>query len=444
MGKSTAAVKRRKASRGKPKKPYDDFPLFAHTSGHWAKKVRGKLHYFGAWGKRDNGKIVWVDKEGGWRPALEKYQEQRDDLQAGRTPREKADGPSVADLCNHFLEAKEHQLNAGDIGNKSWRDYLRVAKRLTACFGRDRLVSDLDAKDFEKLRATIAEKWGPVALGNEIQRIRVIFNYGYEAGLLDKPMRYGPHFKKPSKTTLRKERAARGPRMLEADEIRALLDAAGPQLRAMILLGVNCGFGNTDCGTLPMRALDLNNGWVDFPRPKTGIERRCKLWPETVEALRVVLKERKDPLDNEYADRVFVTKYRQPWINGNTANPISAETGKLMRRPRCPKCGKLNENGAKKCECGWQPRGRSKWTTIHRPGCSFYVLRHVFRTIADGCGDFPAIDRIMGHARDDRASNYRQRIDDERLEAVAAHVRNAVASDVREDGKPDSPLYGDS
>ena len=45
--------------------------------------------------------------------------------------------------------------------------------------------------------------------------------------------------------------------MFEADEIHLILKSSQTQFRAMILLGVNYGFGNYDCGLLPLSAVDL-------------------------------------------------------------------------------------------------------------------------------------------------------------------------------------------
>ena len=60
---------------------------------------------------------------------------------------------------------------------------------------------------------------------------------------------------------------------------------------------------------------------------------------------------------------------------------------------------------------------------LHRNGLGFYALRHTFETIGGDSRDQVAVDAIMGHARDDMASAYRERIDDARLVAVTEHVR---------------------
>src|SRR5262249_41953355 len=133
------------------------------------------------------------------------------------------------------------------------------------------------------------------SLAGDVQRVRTLFKFAYEAGHIDRPVRFGPGFVKPSRKVLRAVRHEKGPRMFEAEQMRRMLGAASTQLKAMILLGINCGFGNHDCGKLPRAALDLEGGWVEFPRPKTAVQRRCPLWPETVEALKDAMKAAPDP-----------------------------------------------------------------------------------------------------------------------------------------------------
>jgi integrase len=80
-----------------------------------------------------------------------------------------------------------------------------------------------------------------------------------------------------------------------------------PVMRAMVMLACNTGFGQSDIAGLPTSALDLDNGIVDYPRPKTGVQRRIPLWGETVDALRKAIAVRPEAADSEDADRVFLT-----------------------------------------------------------------------------------------------------------------------------------------
>jgi integrase len=370
----------------KPSKPYTDFPLYAHAAGYWAKKIRGKVHYFGPWGDPDG--------------ALTKYLEQRDALHAGRKPRPDSDAFTVKDAANAFLNAKQALVDVGELAPRTWVEYKSIADELVAHLGKRRLVSDLDPSDFASLRNKLARKWGPYRLKKAVQYVRSIFKYSFDAGLIDRPVRCGPDFQGPSMKTLRLHRARQGPKLFTSEEVRRLVGAAGRVLKAMILLGINCGFGNTDCGNMPLAALDLETGWVEYPRPKTGIPRRCPLWPETVQALKDAQAQRPTPRSAEHAALAFITKHGLPWAKDIPDSPVSKEMRKLLDA--------LDING-------------------HR---NFYTLRHTFRTVADEAKDQPAADFIMGHESGHMSGVYRERISDERLRAVTEHVRSWLLASV--------------
>ena len=86
-------------------------------------------------------------------------------------------------------------------------------------------MSDLAGDDFEAMRSSIVRTRGPVALGNEIQRVRTVFKYAYDEGLIVQPVRYGAGFKRPSNKVLRLNRAKKGPKLFEAADILKLIAA---------------------------------------------------------------------------------------------------------------------------------------------------------------------------------------------------------------------------
>ncbi len=368
-------------------KPYPDFPLTAHRMGQWCKKIRGKIHYFGSLSDPN--------------AALAKYLRDRDELQAGRTPRGDNQGPTVKELVNRFLDVKDGLVASGELSLRTFHDYRRACESFAEFMGKNRLLSDLRSEDFEKLRKEMATGRGMVSLANGIRNVRIICAYAYNSDLIDKPFKFlKTVFKPPGKKDLRKERNGKPSRMLEASELRSVLAIGGIQLRAMILLAINCGYGQTDVSSLPLTAPDLDSEWIDFPRPKTGIERRCPLWPETVAALREAIVKRPKPKEADAGQCLFVTKYGRRFVRATTKgtyiDSVALEFTKLL--------SKLD---------------------LKRPGLNFYAIRHTFETVGGEAKDQIPLDFLMGHApaSDDMSAIYREQISAPRLIAVTDHVR---------------------
>ena len=366
----------------KPDKPRKDFPLYAHASGQWAKKVRQKLHYFGP----------WADPQA----ALERWLDEKDDLLAGRIPRSRtaaADAPNLRDLCKTFLLTKAARRDAGELSPHTWKAYHSVCDELGATFGGDRLLIDILPEDFEKLYGRWSKKWGVERLAAEINRVRTVFNYAYESRLIKQPMIYGPGFVRPSKKAMRLNKAAQGLRMFEAEELRRMIAKATQPMKAMLLLAVNGGMGNNDVAQMPITALDLTAGWANYPRPKTGIMRRVPLWPETIAAIQEWMAKRPAPKGEANEGLIFLTARGDGWASNINDRAITHECRKLLDA--------LGIQGKR----------------------NFYALRHTFETIGGDARDQVAVDAIMGHDDGKMSSRYRERLSDERLKAVTDLVR---------------------
>jgi integrase len=388
----TTTRSRGKSSK-KTAKPDQDFPLWLHPSGRWCRKFKGKVYYFGR--ERQAALDLWI--------------EQKDNIFSGRGIVRKTEGLLIGDppndpdsavgLVNRFLSSKQQLLEAGELTARTFADYKGTCQRLVDVFGWSRRVDDLTPDDFESLRAQISKTRGVVSLGNEINKVKIILKYAADNRLIPLAVNYGSNFKRPSQKTLRVHRAQRGKRIFEADEIRKLLKSASVPMTAMILLGINAGFGQSDISKLPKSAINFETGWIHFPRPKTGIDRRVRMWPETAKAIIAAIEARPDPKDPADAELAFITKYGHPWTRlrdtGAVVCAISQEFSKLLKE--------VGINGHRK----------------------FYSLRRGFETIAGDSRDQIATDFIMGHVPSarDMSAVYRDRIEDERLKAVVEHVR---------------------
>ncbi len=411
MRNSTAKPRRRHPQSPKQKaaKPWPDFPLTLHPSGRWCKKVRGKIWYFGKVGDRQAA----VDAEAKWNA-------EKEDLYAGRVPRDRLpEGVTLRDLANLFLTYQKSRVESvpRQLSPTTFACHHRTCGNILAHFGAHRRVDDIRPLDFQEYGNKLRGRMGLIALSNEIQRTRSLFLYAFESDLVSKPVKFGPGFKKPGKQALethRNEKKARyGPKLFTPHEIRKLMTVASVQLKAMILLGVNGGLGNSDLANLPIRAVDLETGWVDYPRPKTATPRRFPLWPETVKALRAVLAERITPKNEDDAHLLFVTRCGGRWAKAVFEPNAKGKDGVAAKHKM------YNDDSVGKEFVKLFTKAKVE----RKAGCSFYTLRHVFETVAGDSRDQVAVDSIMGHSDPSMGDRYREAIFEPRLTAVVEHVR---------------------
>ena len=372
-----------KSTKKRPEKPYPEFPLFAHNNGQWCRKISGKLHSFGTW----DDPIA----------ALKKHDAEYVYLKEGIEPPEKFSGWRVGELVNKWLEVLEDRLIDGEIVDHTFEACERVGKLIVEHIDRDKAVEALQPDDFRAFRSAMLKQHSLVTVKANMTRVRQVFKFALDERLIDRPVFYGQGFKAPTKGAMRKARAKKPKKLFTPEQIRLLLAKSSPVMKAMILLSINTGMNNADLGN--MEPGHVADGWLDYPRHKTGIERRAPLWPETLKAIDDYLNVRQKPLA-QFERFLFITKARRKW--GHSSLP--SEFRKLVENVN-------HDDDDKPIKPMPIPHG------------TFGYLRHTFQTRGEDKGDTVAVKAIMGHVDDSISAEYREEVFNDRLQAVTDHVR---------------------
>ena len=200
---------------------------------------------------------------------------------------------------------------------------------------KGKLIKELTPRDFTRVRNKWKGKYSGTSIDRKVIGTRSLFKWGWESDYLEKPIKFGPDFKGSSARDKRKAKYEQGRRDIEAKDLRKILKAsekANAKLHAMILLGINSGFGNTDVAELHKNYIDLPKGFIDYPRPKTYIERKCKLWPETVKALKAVINNPEPIAAPEYEPLVFRTRLGGAWVKRKKSSKTAISTSTIACR----------------------------------------------------------------------------------------------------------------
>ncbi|MHC4396587.1 MAG: tyrosine-type recombinase/integrase [Planctomycetota bacterium] len=359
-------------SKTRQKTRSDKFPLTLHPTGQYCKKINGKLYYFGSDKKR----------------ALEKYLNQATWLHGSQENVQKPNNENMTlkQLCDKYLQYQYSKLQANDLTANHYNEQVVSLKKLMAFLGPNIEINKISALDLQNYKRKIQKSHVSVSrLNLHISIMKALFHWARKNDILE-------HI--PNIDAISRDKIVHNEKFtFDHEQISKLLSAADVKMKAMIWLGLNCGFGCTDCSELKWADLDFVNARVRLPRKKTGILRDLPLWPETVEAIEKVPKT---------GNLVFYTSRGNSFVHtivkldssGNrrysTQNTITTKFSRLIKKSglNVPK------------------------------GTGFYTLRRTAATIAARSGDPFAVQKLLGHADLQMATRYVQDVSKQTDEVV--------------------------
>lgn len=216
---------------------------------------------------------------------------------------------TAKELANRFLAAQRANWRNPEATLKSYKDWLG---RFLADHPRLKAV-DFTAEAFANWKLSLKRRgYSAESINHYLSAVRAMFRFAEDAELIAKPPKLRRVRNEPRKGGDSKS-------LYSIEDISKLLDKADRQLKTMMLLALNCGFGPKDIHDLTWD--HIADDRIALPRSKTGISQTYCLWPETLDLLnqlrlsqlRRCTRAKSVSPDGVLAKRVFMTRFGKPW-----------------------------------------------------------------------------------------------------------------------------------
>ncbi|MHC4533802.1 MAG: tyrosine-type recombinase/integrase [Planctomycetota bacterium] len=237
---------------------------------------------------------------------------------------------TIKELANRFISVQQANWRNPKATLNSYKDWLgRFLKdhpRLKA--------ANFTVEKFAAWKISLKNRnYAPESINHFLSVVRAMFIFAEDTNLIEK----APKLRRIKNERIPKTGSKEKP-LYTLEDLQKLLKNAKLNLKTMIMLALNCGFGPKDLHDLTWD--DIQENRVTLARSKTGVCQTYILWPETLELLRQVrfegakriIRRGKKESQNCDANRVFLTRYYRPWRK----DAVAGEFRKLCKKARVP------------------------------------------------------------------------------------------------------------
>jgi len=262
--------------------------------------------------------------------ALTKYHQ----LGLGVEPVQRELAPPVnitaKNLANRFLVAQQANWRNPKTTLKCYKDWL-------GRFIKDHpqlRIADFTVEKFAAWKLSLKERgYSPESINHYLGAVRTMFTFAEETDIVEK----APKLKRVRNDVKPKAGSKEKP-LYTPDDLQKLLEKADPQMKAMIMLALNCGFGPKDIRDLTWS--HTHGERVTLPRTKTGVCQTYLLWRETRVLLAEIQQERaklivrmaKRGVQHYDNGHVFMTRFWKPW----NKDAVAEQFRKLCKKAGIP------------------------------------------------------------------------------------------------------------